>query len=86
MEIFYTVKFKREYKKLSSDIQTKAEKREVIFRKNPFSSKLKTHKLKGELDDFWSFSIDFSYRIIFELNNDKSVAIFHSVGNHDIYK
>jgi len=85
MEIFYTQKFLREYKKLNKEIKIKAEKRELIFRRDPYSVILKTHKLKGELADFWSFSIDFSYRIIFEFQ-DEEVTIFHSIGDHDIYK
>ena len=85
MKIFYTKKFEREYKKLSKDIKKKVELREIIFRKDPFVSILKTHKLSGELEDFWSFSIDFTFRIVFEFIDDETI-FFHSVGNHDIYK
>lgn len=86
MNIFYTSKFKREYKKLTLEIKKKAETREALFRKEPFASILKTHSLKGVLEGFWSFSVDFSYRIIFEFNDDQTIVIFHSVGTHDIYK
>ena len=85
MKIFYTKKFEREYKKLNREIKLKIESREIILRKNPFTSSLKTHKLSGELEDFWSFSIDFNYRIVFEFI-DSDTIFFHSVGNHDIYK
>jgi mRNA-degrading endonuclease YafQ of YafQ-DinJ toxin-antitoxin module len=84
MKIFYSPKFGRQYKKLPKPIQLLAEKREKIFRKNPFQPTLKTHKLGGKLEEFWSFSIDFKYRIIFEFMPDKTVH-FHSVGDHDIY-
>jgi len=85
MKIFYTKKFEREYKKLPKEIKLKAESREKIFKKNPHAPTLKTHKLSGELGDFCSFSVDFSYRIVFEfLDNDN--IFFHSIGNHDIYK
>ena len=47
MEIRYSSKFKRQYKKLSKEVKVHAEKREVLFRKNPFDSRLKTHKLHG---------------------------------------
>jgi addiction module RelE/StbE family toxin len=85
MQIFYTKKFEREYKKLSKEIKLKVESREVIFRKNQHALTLKTHKLSGELGDFWSFSVDFSYRIIFEFV-DQGNVFFHSIGSHDIYK
>lgn len=84
MKIFYTKKFEREYKKLSRELKLKIESRENIFRKNPFSPALKTHKLSDELKDFLSFSVDFKYRIIFEFIDDN--VFFHSVGDHDIYK
>ena len=85
MKIFYTKKFEREYKKLNKEIKLKVEAREVVFRKNSFSSTLKTHKLSGELEGFWSLSVDFSYRVVFEFFNDGNV-FFHSIGSHDIYK
>lgn len=85
MKIFYTKKFEREYKKLNKEIKLKLESRENVFRKNPHSATLKTHKLLGALGDFWSFSVDFNYRVIFEFVDDNNI-FFHSVGNHDIYK
>jgi mRNA-degrading endonuclease YafQ of YafQ-DinJ toxin-antitoxin module len=85
MKIFYTKKFEREYKKLRKEIKLKIELRERVFRKNPHTPRLKTHKLSGELGDFWSFSVDFSNRIVFEFIDDGNV-FFHSVGSHDIYK
>jgi len=62
-----------------------AEKQESIFRKNPFDARLKTHKLKGRLRGFLSFSIGHKYRIIFEFSKDKQTVYFHSAGDHDIY-
>jgi len=46
---------------------------------------LKTHKLNGKLGEFWSFSVDYHYRIVFELKNEKTI-IFHKIGNHSIYR
>ena len=84
MKIIYTPKFVRAYKKLSKEIKSKAIEKEVLFRENPFDSSLKTHKLNGHLEDFWSFSVDSKYRIIFEIAKDK-IFYFHLIGNHDIY-
>ncbi|MFH1565354.1 MAG: type II toxin-antitoxin system mRNA interferase toxin, RelE/StbE family [bacterium] len=86
MEIIYSSKFAREYKKLPKNIKDIAEKQEVIFHDNPFDPKLKTHKLKGKLKDFLSFSVGYKYRIIFEFFKDEKTAYFHSVGDHDIYQ
>lgn len=86
MDIIYSSKFAREYKKLSEDIKSLAEEQEVIFRQNPFDPRLKTHKLKGKFDGFLSFSIGYKYRIIFEFTKDKQTVYFHIVGDHDIYQ
>lgn len=86
MEIIYSSKFAREYKKLPASIKDIAEKQEVIFRQNSFNQKLKTHKLKGKLSGLLSFSIGYKYRIIFEFSKEKNRIYFHSVGDHDIYQ
>jgi mRNA-degrading endonuclease YafQ of YafQ-DinJ toxin-antitoxin module len=85
MQIIYSSKFEREYKKLTPELKLIAKKKEKVFRKNPFQSSLETHKLAGKLYPFWSFSISFSHRIIFEFMSEKLIY-FHSVGSHDIYK
>ena len=85
MKIFYSSKFAREYQKLLLRVKKIAEKKEQIFRKNLFDPKLKTHKLKGNLKGFLSFSVNQRYRIIFELVNSNTVW-FHSIGEHSVYK
>ena len=84
MKIVYSSKFAREYRKLSLKVKELAEIKEEIFRANPFDSSLKTHKLKGGLRGFWSFSINQKFRIVFEFVNDNEVW-FHSIGDHAIY-
>ena len=66
-------------------MKIKAEQQEKVFRKNPFDARLKSHKLQGKLRDFWAFSIDQKYRIIFEFG-DEELILFHFVGDHSIYK
>lgn len=87
MKIIYTSKFEREYKKLSLLIRKLAEEKEKIFRKSPFDSKLKTHKLHGKFKEFWSFSVDYKFRIVFEISKEnKEIFYFHSISDHDVYK
>lgn len=85
MQVFYSSKFRREYKTLPKHIKKSAEEREVVFRRNPFDAKLNTHKLSGRFDEFWAFSIGQKYRIIFEFHK-KNIVWFHSVGDHSIYQ
>ena len=65
MQIIYSPIFLRQYRKLELDIQKSAEMKEGIFRKNPFDTRLKTHKLHGRLSDLWAFSVTNKYRIVF---------------------
>jgi len=85
VKIYYTSQFATSYKKLPKSIKLEAELKEKLFRKNPFDSALKTHKLTGKLRSFWSFSVDRKYRIIFEFIN-KNEVVFHKTGTHDIYR
>ncbi len=86
MKILYLPKFIRQYRKLPLKIKDLAEKKEKIFRKNPFDKILNVHKLHGELNSFWSFSIDYNYRIIFDFQDkSKKIVRFYFVGKHDIY-
>ena len=85
MDIYYSEKFAKEYKKLPIRIKRLAEKREEIFKVNPFDQRLKTHKLTGRLSNYWSFSIDFKYRIVFQFITGDDVW-FLNVGGHEVYK
>jgi toxin HigB-1 len=85
MNILYSPQFARKYKKLPSTVKQQAIKQEKIFRKNPRDKRLKTHKLKGRLSKFWSFSIGYKYRIIFEFKKSDKVY-FHTIGDHRIYE
>ena len=84
MKIYYSSRFAKEYKKLPLKIKTLAEKKEVIFRKDPHHPILKTHKLTGKLKEYFAFSINYEYRIIFEFR-EKNIVWFYSVGTHAIY-
>ena len=84
MKIYYHPRFTNSYQKFSLSIKNKAETKEHIFRKNPFDQRLKIHKLHGKIKNFWSFSIDAKYRIVFEFDN--SDVIFLDIGNHKIYR
>ena len=83
-QIYYTPTFRKQFNKIPKSIKLKAYKKESLFRNDPFTKSLKTHKLKGDLTGLWSFSINQKYRIIFEFSG-KDTAHFHTVGGHEIY-
>lgn len=84
MEVFYTSRFAREAKRMPRHLRPLVEERVNLFKLNPRDPRLETHKLRGELREYWSFSIDYRYRIIFEFVTSYRV-LFHSIGDHSIY-
>lgn len=83
--ILYAPEFKRDYKKLPSDIQILLKDRGRLFEENPFHPLLKTHKLSGPLKGTWSFSVDFRNRVLFQFLGDHEVVLLR-VGDHSIYR
>ncbi|MBI4035560.1 type II toxin-antitoxin system RelE/ParE family toxin [Candidatus Daviesbacteria bacterium] len=60
-------------------------KQETIFRSNIFDPRLKTHKLKGELKEFYAFSISYHWRIVFHLE-DEDTVVFDLIETHQVYR
>lgn len=83
-EIIYSPEFIKGWKKVPKNIQKKAIIKEKIFKENCFNPLLKTHKSKGRLSYQWSFSVDYHWRAVFVLEDDK--AIFTAIGTHRIYR
>jgi len=84
IKIRYTPRFVKHFRKVPSNIQKLVVNKEKIFKKDCFNSVLKTHKLSGNLSGFYSFSINYSYRIVFSL--ETSGIVFIDIGTHSIYK
>ena len=85
MIIYPTSQFKKSYKKLPNFIKKKAEQKDKIFRQQPFDSVLVTHKLRGKLKNYCSYSVDDKYRVLFRFKN-KNKVIYFNIGTHEIYK
>ena len=84
-QIYPASRFVKSYRKLPEKIRTVAKEREKIFINDPLDKRLKTHKLKGRLKSYWSYSINYQYRIMFRFV-DKDTVIYYDVGTHDVYK
>jgi len=82
--IYYSSSFKKSVKKYSAQ-RKKIEKAIRKFILNPFETSLKTHKLSGKLSGYYSFSVDYHLRILFEFLPEKSAG-FIDIGTHEIYK
>ena len=84
MKIAYQKSFIRQFKKLPKELREEVFIKIDLFEKNHKNPILKTHKLHGQMKKFWSFSINYSHRIIFEI--EKNEALFLEIGKHDTYK
>lgn len=82
--IHYTSDFRKAYKRLPRTIQNLVDRKDKVFRGNPFHPGLHTHKLHGPLGGLWSFWVTREYRVLFEFTKDG--AIFYDIGTHEIYR
>jgi mRNA-degrading endonuclease YafQ of YafQ-DinJ toxin-antitoxin module len=84
-DVYYTLHFIRALKKLPKVLQAEMRERDRWFKDNCFDSRLRTHKLSGKLDGFWSFSLTHKYRVLFHFANDAEV-ILDDIGDHALYR
>jgi len=85
IKVAYSPAFARAYKKQIKNqlsIQQLFNEKIVLFLQDPYHPQLRTHKLKGNLKDFYAFSIDYNLRVLFYFASDDEV-IFENIGSHD---
>jgi len=85
MKVTFSSSFKKAYKKrirFDPEKQLKILEALSLFINDPYHPKLRTHKLTGQLNELWSFSIEYDLRVIFYFINDNEV-ILEDIGNHD---
>jgi addiction module RelE/StbE family toxin len=77
--------FRRAFKKRIS-VDEKLEKlfcrKMEVFSNDPYEPSLRTHKLSGELEGLWSFSITYDIRVIFAFL-DKNKVLLIDIGSHE---
>jgi mRNA-degrading endonuclease YafQ of YafQ-DinJ toxin-antitoxin module len=73
--------FRRRAKKLDEPQASMLRAALRRFGADPRDPLLRTHKLKGELADYWAFSVDRDLRVLFRWEGE--VAFLVSLGSHD---
>ncbi len=85
VKVRFTRHFKREFKKFSHYQYLEIWEKIECFKQNPFEPSLRAHKLTGRLKNRWSFSINYSLRIVF-IFVAEDIVDFVDIGGHEIYK
>ena len=84
-EIVLTSGFRKAFKRKvrgNKTLETRFRDRTTIFQTDPFDARLKTHRLAGQLEDSWSFSVDYDCRVIFRFV-ERDRALFVDIGTHE---
>jgi len=85
--IHFDAGFEKQWLKYLSKLTTREKnqlrKRLAIFKENAFDKSLKTHHLKGNLKEYYAFSVSYADRIVFRLLADEEV-LFVAIGSHDV--
>jgi toxin HigB-1 len=78
----YLVRAKAFFKK-HPDVIKRYEKTLILLAANPFHPSLRLHRLKGNLKDAYSISINMQYRIIIDFVMKDKKIILANIGTHD---
>jgi len=85
-QIVITDEFDKKIKKFlkkHSDLYPKVAKTLTLLSDNPWHPSLRLHKLKGNLCEYHSVSIDMSYRIVIEFIIEDGKIIPIDIGSHE---
>ncbi|MBU4449884.1 MAG: type II toxin-antitoxin system mRNA interferase toxin, RelE/StbE family [Actinobacteria bacterium] len=84
MKINRSSRFKRSFKKLPPRIQKDFDRKIKIFFDSPFAPFLRTHKLRGNLADYYTFCLKDGYRVLFDFVSENTVVLVN-IGSHNDY-
>jgi len=73
--------FKRRAEKLTREQTAMLAAALRRFSRNPRDPLLSTHRLKGDLKDYWAFSVDQDLRVAFRWQGDEAFLV--TIGSHD---
>jgi len=80
MEIYFSERFKKDYKLFSDDIKKVVKAKLKILSENPYHPSLRTKKIKGQ-EDIFETSINMSIRMTWNYYEGK--ILLRAIGEHD---
>ena len=81
MRLSASSRFLRKVKKLHEPQASMLRAALRRFAVEPQDPLLRTHKLKGELEAYWAFSVDDDLRVVFRWEGDEAFLV--NLGSHD---
>jgi mRNA interferase RelE/StbE len=80
MEIFFSERFKKDYKLFSNDLKKIINSKLKILSENPLHPSLRTKKIKGK-EDIFETSISMSIRMSWSYHEGR--ILLRAIGEHD---
>ena len=81
MRLSFTPRFARRARKLPAVERALLRAALRRFASNPRDPLLRTHKLRGDLDGYWAFTVDDDFRVLFRWEGDQATLV--TLGRHD---
>jgi len=76
------VRILKKWQKKHPDLIKVLENRLMLFTENPFDPVLRTHRLSGNLKDYWALYVTYEYRLVFKFISTNKVLLI-DLGTHD---
>ena len=81
MRIVTSPRFERRARKLKAPHDRLLRAALRRFAADPLNPLLRTHKLKGDLEDYWAFAVDDDPRVLFKWDRETFTLV--DLGGHD---
>jgi plasmid maintenance system killer protein len=86
IELAYKPAFLRGMKKLPPALRREALERIDQFRDPANHRQLRVHKLRGALAGYFSFAVNYRYRVVFAWERPGRTAVLFAIGDHAVYE
>ncbi|MBU0999422.1 hypothetical protein KKG24_03960 [Patescibacteria group bacterium] len=83
--ITYSPFFIRKFNKLENGLQEDIIQKVDLFKDRKNHKILEVHKLNGKFKEYFGFSVNYKFRIVFRYVS-KNEVIFVDIGGHEIYR
>lgn len=84
-QISFKSSFVKRIKELDEELRQEVFKKIELLKHKSNHRILKVHKLHGRLSGYFSFSINYRIRAVFQFESKNEITLLN-IGDHDIYK